>query len=64
MKKIIVVGGGAAGMMAAVFASESGADVTVIERGDRLGKKLLITGTAVILLMRGMKNWRMPFLKE
>ncbi len=44
MKSIIVVGGGAAGMTAAIFARESGADVTIIERNDRLGKKLLITG--------------------
>lgn len=44
MKKIIIIGGGAAGMTAAIFASEAGADVTLIERNDRLGKKLLITG--------------------
>ncbi len=44
MKKIIVIGGGAAGMTAAIFAREAGADVTLIERNDRLGKKLLITG--------------------
>lgn len=44
MKKIIIIGAGAAGMTAAIFAAEAGADVTVIERNDRLGKKLLITG--------------------
>ena len=44
MKKIIVIGGGAAGMTAAIFAREAGADVTLIERNDRLGKKLAITG--------------------
>ena len=44
MKKIIIIGGGAAGMTAAIFAKEAGADVTLIERNDRLGKKLLITG--------------------
>ena len=31
-------------MTAAIFAKEAGADVTLIERNDRLGKKLLITG--------------------
>lgn len=44
MKKIIIIGGGAAGMTAAIFAREAGAQVTLIERNDRLGKKLLITG--------------------
>ena len=43
MKKVIVVGGGAAGMMAAVKASEN-ATVCLIERNDKLGKKLFITG--------------------
>ncbi len=43
-KKICVVGGGAAGMMAAGTASLYGADVTVFESTDRLGKKLAITG--------------------
>ncbi len=43
-KKIAVIGGGAAGMMAAIKAAESGADVTIFERGDRMGKKLRITG--------------------
>lgn len=43
-KKIIVVGGGAAGMMAAIAAAEQGAQVTLLERNDTLGKKLGITG--------------------
>ncbi len=43
-KKIIVVGGGAAGMLAAIRAAESGADVTVLEKMERMGKKLSITG--------------------
>lgn len=41
---IAVIGGGAAGMMAAITAAKCGADVTIFERGDRLGKKLRITG--------------------
>jgi predicted Rossmann fold flavoprotein len=40
----IVIGGGAAGMMAAIVAAENGERVLLIERNDRLGKKLLITG--------------------
>lgn len=42
--KIAVIGGGAAGMMAAGTAVLYGADVTVFESTDRLGKKLAITG--------------------
>ncbi len=44
LKKVIVVGGGPAGMMAAYFAATSGAEVTLIEQNKMLGKKLLITG--------------------
>lgn len=44
MKKIAVIGGGAAGMMAAVTAAEYGASVTIYEKNDRVGKKLLATG--------------------
>ena len=41
---VAVVGGGPAGMTAAIFASEAGANVTLFERKDRLGLKLGITG--------------------
>ncbi|MBR5479833.1 MAG: NAD(P)/FAD-dependent oxidoreductase [Clostridia bacterium] len=44
MKKIIIVGGGAAGMMAAIFAARQGVKVTVFEKNQKLGRKLLITG--------------------
>ncbi|MEG2176052.1 MAG: NAD(P)/FAD-dependent oxidoreductase [Oscillibacter sp.] len=43
-KKIVVIGGGAAGMMAAICAAEQGAQVTLLEPNERLGKKLNITG--------------------
>ncbi len=42
--KVIVIGGGPAGMMAAITAAESGNQVTLIEKMTSLGKKLLITG--------------------
>ena len=42
--KIVVVGGGAAGMMAAGMAAQAGAQATLLEQNGRLGKKLLITG--------------------
>lgn len=44
MKKIIVVGGGPAGMMAAIVAAERGAAVTLFEKNPRMGRKLGITG--------------------
>ena len=40
----IIIGGGPAGMFAAITAAQQGAKVLLIERNDRLGKKLLITG--------------------
>ena len=44
MSKVIVIGGGAAGMMAALKAAENGHDVTLLEKNEKLGKKLFITG--------------------
>ena len=44
MPKVIVIGGGPAGMMAAITAAENGNDVTIIEKMPSFGKKLLITG--------------------
>ena len=42
--KCIVVGGGASGIMAAMYAARNGARVTLLERNEKLGKKLYITG--------------------
>ena len=44
MSDIVVIGGGAAGMMAAICAARQGAGVTLLEPNERLGKKLNITG--------------------
>lgn len=41
---IVVVGGGAAGLMAAAAAAQAGANVLLLERNEKLGKKLYITG--------------------
>lgn len=43
-KKVAVIGGGASGMTAAISAAREGAEVTIFERNDRLGKKILATG--------------------
>ncbi len=44
MGQIIVIGGGAAGMLAAISAAEQGKQVLLIEKNEKLGKKLFITG--------------------
>lgn len=44
MEKVLVIGGGAAGMMASVIAAEIGMEVHVYEQNEKLGKKLFITG--------------------
>lgn len=44
MKRIVVIGGGAAGMMAAVGAAGQGALVTLLEQNEKTGKKIYITG--------------------
>lgn len=44
MSKVIVVGGGPAGMFAAYFAAKNGHKVTLLEKNEKLGKKLYITG--------------------
>ena len=46
MKKrhVVIVGGGASGLMAAISAAREGAEVTIVEQKDRLGKKILSTG--------------------
>lgn len=42
--KVIVTGGGASGIMAAITAAQNGHSVTILEHSDRIGKKLLVTG--------------------
>jgi predicted flavoprotein YhiN len=42
--RVIVIGGGPAGMTAALYAARGGADATLLERNEKLGKKLYITG--------------------
>ena len=44
MNKVVIIGGGAAGMMAAIAAADAGAQVTIYEKNEKLGKKLFITG--------------------
>ena len=66
---IVVVGGGAAGMMAAISAAERGASVTLLEPNERLGKKLNITGKGrcnvtnnadTQTLLANVPEWKIP----
>ena len=44
MKRIVVIGGGAAGLMAGISAAENGGEVLVLEKMPAPGRKILITG--------------------
>lgn len=44
MSKVVIVGGGAAGMMAAIISARKGNEVSLYEQNEKLGKKLFITG--------------------
>ena len=44
MKKVFIIGGGASGLTAAIKASRNGNDVTIFEKNEKLGKKILMTG--------------------
>ena len=44
MSKVIVIGGGPAGIMAAGIAAKNGSEVLLIEKNEKLGKKILISG--------------------
>lgn len=43
-QQVVIIGGGAAGLAAAVSAARCGAQVTIVEHMDRVGKKILSTG--------------------
>ena len=44
MQKITIIGGGAAGLACAIMLARAGEEVTILERGDRLGRKLAASG--------------------
>ena len=44
MSRVVVIGGGPAGMFAAIATAENGHHVTLLEKNEKLGKKLFITG--------------------
>ena len=56
MSKVIVIGGGAAGMMAAIAAAQKGHKVILLEKNEKLGKKLFITGSHLPRLRRSIRS--------
>ncbi|MBS6195284.1 MAG: NAD(P)/FAD-dependent oxidoreductase [Clostridiales bacterium] len=44
MKRIVIIGGGASGLIGAIHAARMGAQVTILEQNEKLGKKILATG--------------------
>lgn len=49
-KKVGIIGGGASGLVAAIGAARNGAEVTVIEHMDRVGKRSFLQATAGVIL--------------
>ena len=52
MNKVIIVGGGAAGMLASVIAARNGCEVLLFEKNEKLGKKVYITGNPLRLVRK------------
>ena len=44
MSRVMIIGGGAAGCMAAIFAARNGQEVYLLEKNEKIGKKIYITG--------------------
>ena len=62
-KDVVIIGGGAAGLTAAISAARSGSAVAVLEHMDRVGKKILSTGNGKCNLsneLQGGQNYRGP----
>ena len=59
MYDVIVIGGGASGMMAAISAAKSGASVLLLEKNNVLGKKLSITGGGRCNIFNAEENERL-----
>ena len=57
MSKVLIAGGGAAGMFAAAAAAGQGHRVILFEKNDRLGRKLFITGKDCLMLSYLIKNF-------
>lgn len=66
-KSTVIVGGGASGMLAAIVAARKGDAVTILEKSDRVGKKLLSTGNGKCNLTNvncSVADYNTPFVKN
>ena len=61
MTDILIIGGGASGLAAAVFAARSGASVLIAERQARVGKKLLATGNGRCNIFNEAADWKRAY---
>ena len=61
MSKVLIIGGGAAGMMAAAFAAKNGNRVEVFEKNEKLGKSFLLQEKADAI-SQTLRIWRISFL--
>ena len=53
--KVLVIGGGPAGIIAAIKSKEENNDVTILEKNDILGKKILVTGKGRCNITNGVE---------
>ena len=54
---VIIIGGGAAGLMCAIQAAQRGRSVVILERNDRIGKKILISKHRRLFLLSVQSEW-------
>jgi predicted flavoprotein YhiN len=62
MRHVVVIGGGASGLTAALFAKRAGAHVTVLERASECGKKILMSGGSRCASCTAPRVMRVPVL--
>ena len=60
MSKVVIAGGGAAGMAAAVGAALNGHETILYEKNEKLGKKLYITGKGRCNVTNACYKWKVP----
>ncbi|MFC1780127.1 NAD(P)/FAD-dependent oxidoreductase [Patescibacteria group bacterium] len=57
-KEVLIIGGGASGMMAAITAAQKGHEVTIFEKNEKLGKKILVTGNGRCNITNTNVSWK------